>query len=368
MTEPVQQESLSEIIESFGDDFLNDINEEIIEEVSKPEIEDQNSNKTDKAEEKVEKENKLKSKNESKENSKEEIKEAKKEEKEDVENEEDSEQEAKEEPPEIVELKEKIERSEHRFNKLMRKYKELEEKAKATEEYANKLKGEGINAEIAIEIAVAKKHKQYGKVFELLGLDPDKIVEHWGQAVGWTKDQQEEVKDLMKKQKLEAEAQELAKQKAQIVRQEFTLKAENIIRKYSEKLPLASALEEESVNMMIDKLRDMALNKDPRIRDCKTPEEAFKVIAVLTEKELYKKYSKAYDAISKIRSKYKPQETVVKEKSTNQKDAPKKEIVSQEKKQSKTIKTGANGGEAVKSARPMTEREKLMAAVADLEF
>jgi hypothetical protein len=278
-------------------------------------------------------------------------------------------EETAEEAPAVDDFKAKMEEAEKRSAKAMRKLKESSDRLKAAEAHIAKLSGEGINAEIAVEVAVAKKSGNYGKAFKLLGLDPDAIVTQWAKDLGWNPEQEDAARAHMKSKMVEEDRQKVESERTRVARQDATMRGQAVVRKYAEKLPLLATAEDEGVDLMIAKVQELSSKKDPRLTGLNTWEEAFKAVAPIVEKELYKKYSKMYEPLSKLKGKGKqeqpkPEEKV--EKKEPKKVEPKGE---QEKKpQSKTIKGGAGGGAGTASRKPRNEIERLKQLTADLDF
>jgi hypothetical protein len=286
---------------------------------------------------------------------------------------EDSE-EPSEEPEEVVpaveEVQAKLEVAEKKLGMSMKKMKKVSDQLKAAEEHISKLQGEGINAKIAIEVALARKTGNYHKALELLGLDPDFVMMEWIKAAKLTNEQGEAVIATAKGKAIEEEKKKVEAEKARVVRQDATIQGQSVVRKYAEKLPVSSAVEDEAVDLMIAKVQELSSKKDPLLAGLTRWDEAFKKVAPIVEKELYKKYSKAYEAVSKVKSKGKQETKPEASPKVEQKESKKVESkAAQEKKPvSKTVKGGPGGGTGSSVRKPRNELELLKSITADLDF
>lgn len=280
-----------------------------------------------------------------------------------------------EELPEVTELKAKAEKAERRLRKAAEKIREAEMKVTQAEERVKTLIGEGINAEVAKEIVVARKVGNYGKMFELIGFDANAVVAEWAKALGWTQDQEEEVKIHVKRKQAEEEMaarrKALDEEKARVeqeksvtIRKDLTLKAANWANKVADKFPVIATLEDKGIDQLRDTVAELVQSGDPRIKGCKTFEEALKVAAPIVERKLYKESLKAYEAVKKIKERMEKAPA----KSEPQKKEPEAKKPEKTEKESKGKSPQGNGKPAPTPKSKLTAKDKLELELSKLDF
>ena len=229
----------------------------------------------------------------SKEESKEEPKEgdAEKEEK-------DGEGEPKEEPkvevpPEVTELQGKLEKAEKQSKQLMRRLKQEGDRVKAAEERLKTLDAPGV--EVARSLIAAARSADYNQVYKLLGMDPEKVVDHYAKFLK----QPEEVKAEMKKREETAAKARIAQQEADLAQKQSKFQIEGILNKFADKLPILSSMGKEAVDQVFEVTTHMLSAGDPRMAGVTTAEEAFKRTVKYLEKANEKKFAPIVEVFNK---------------------------------------------------------------------
>ena len=262
-----------------------------------------------------------------------------------------------EELPEFVEMKEKALKAEKRLKVARTKIREAEEKAKAVEEQFIRLKGSGHNALVAEELVEASASGNFNKLMKTLGFDPDEQVKIWGKTLGWTKEREEDVKEHLKRKELEEmtakerrrlaeQENEIKRRESEVVKRDWTLKAENFVRKNADKFHMLASLEDKALNQLQDEIKERHAAGDAKIRSCKTYEEALAVVAVDVEKKLYREGKRVHEAIQALKEKRakkesaKPEEQKKKDPSKKEAPKPKEEEKSDKKAKSPTGSSG----------------------------
>lgn len=289
--------------------------------------------------------------------------------------EEEKEEEAKEEEEKEEEKPdEKAILLERRERQVQHMKKKLAVEADKVRALSTKLKDfEAQDIPRAIEIAAARREGKTDKVLELIGLNTNEVIDYFAK-IGALKDP-EAIKEKMAVSKLEEARREEQQKRTDIAMMEFAQQAKTLINKHAEKLPILSTLGQEG----IDQARQIVIDKwrnDPQFQakmkleaDKRGIEPNFEFCAKHVLPDLEKQLKKKYEPIVKVLSKVQPapvekESPKAKEKKVDEKKPTQKvEVKQEEKAKPKPIVKGSSGTRVETIRRPMSEEDKLVAAV-----
>jgi hypothetical protein len=262
--------------------------------------------------------------------------------------------------PEVVELQASVEKTQRQVKHLQKRLKSEGDRAKTAEEQLKALTDRGIDKAQALAAVAFGPNRDFGKVYELLGLDPMDVVEYYKEFIP----NADKVKEKIVKDREEASAKSIAAERAELTKKSLSLQATGVLNKYAQNLPVLAAMGDKAVDQVVEKIRELYTANDPVLKGISSFDEAVKKVLPIVEKERRRELRPLIEAFSKIEAakaaKEKPAEVAKKEEKPSSKAPVAKAKV--EPKAKATLK-GSPGSPSTKVSRPVSEEERLNQAV-----
>jgi hypothetical protein len=296
-------------------------------------------------------------------------------------------EETNEEANEETKEEEKVEEADERqvlLEKRERQVKNLKKKIFVETEKAKKLEAQireiaSHDIPKAIAIANARKEGDLHKMFELMGVNPEEIIDFYAnEKFEKFLRGPEQIKEKIAESRLAKLKREEEEKQSAIIQNEFTQQAKFLVSKFAEKTPIVASLGAEG----IDQVREAVVDKwrnDPAFKAKMTleaekrgKEPNFEFCARWVLPELEKKLAKKFEPVAKVFSKL-PTKPVAKESAKVEKKVEKPqpvkkvEVKPEEKVQPKPIVKGSSGTRAEVVRQPITDDERMEEALRAME-
>jgi len=290
------------------------------------------------------------------------------------EGEEKAEEVEEEKPAEPDERQILLEKRERQVSHLKKKIAIEAEKARKLEGQMKDIAAQDIPK--ALAIAAARKSGDMQKMFELMGVNAEEIIDFYAKEKFL--ENPEQIKEKLAESRLERLKREEADKHSTIMHNEFTQQAKVLVSKFAEKTPIVASLGAEGV----DQVRETVIDKwrnDPAFKAKMTleaekrgKEPNFEFCARWVLPELEKKLAKKFEPVAKVFSKQTSQ-PVAKESAKVEKKVEKAQPIKkvdakpEEKATPKPIVKGPSGTRAEVVRQPMTDDERMDAALRAME-
>ena len=268
-----------------------------------------------------------------------------------------------EEPKEVVskEFDEFKDKAQRQAKALQKRIKQESQKAAQLQAQVDALKGEGI--ELARQIIDVRRRGDLTKMFELVGLKPEHVVDFYAKYIDPAdlKDMSvaDSIKVNMKKKEVDEKERAITAKNAEIERQTLKTTVRGALNKLAEHVPVVTAVSA----VLGDKVEDLIIaevhkrwsENDPDIRGCKDIPSAVKKVLPDFERQYRKQYRPLIDAFSKLDTS-KAQKVEQKPEAKNEeKKAPVKAPEVKDKVEPKPKKPVAQGAPGKKGSAPAKE-------------
>lgn len=268
-----------------------------------------------------------------------------------------------EEPKEVAskELEEFKDKAQRQAKALQKRIKQESQKAAQLQAQVDALKGEGI--ELARQIIDVRRRGDLNKMFELVGLKPEHVVDFYAKYID-----PEDLKDMsvadsikvnMKKKEVDEKERAITAKNAEIERQTMKTNVRGTLNKLAEHVPVVTAVSA----VLGDKIEDLIIaevhkrwsENDPDIRGCKDIPSAVKKVLPDFERQYRKQYRPLIDAFSKLDTSKAQKVEQKPEEKKEEKKAPVKAPEVKEKVEPKPKKPVAQGAPGKKGSAPAKE-------------